>query len=217
MIVQWYGNFTPTGLLSQSMNAIRFLVLYCGTVIRLHSEAKWKRPLPYFMNPAEFAAYLIPKKDKIFRFARAILSDVSEAEDATQDIFEKLWREQDRLQDIKNLDAFIMVSVRNLCYDRLRRRKLQTSKLDEVKAQSATAVVGFSPDTLDIRAVLLRVMEALPPKQRAILHLRDVEGYDIDEIASIVEMGEPSVRVLLSRARQSVRVRLIEIMEYGTK
>lgn len=169
------------------------------------------------MNPAEFAAYLIPKKDKIFRFARAILSDVSEAEDATQDIFEKLWRERERLQDIKNLDAFIMVSVRNLCYDRLRRRKLQVSKLDEVKAESATAAVGFSPDILDMRAVLLRVMEALPPKQRAILHLRDVEGYDIDEIASIVEMAEPSVRVLLSRARRSVREKLTQIMEYGTK
>ena len=75
------------------------------------------------MDQAEFAARLIPLKDKIFRFARAILSDVSEAEDVTQDVFEKLWKSRGSLDGCTNLEAFVMVSVRNLCYDRLRSRR----------------------------------------------------------------------------------------------
>lgn len=156
-------------------------------------------------------------KDKIFRFARAILSDVSEAEDVTQDIFEKLWREREKCEEVRNLDAFVMVSVRNLCYDRLRHLRLQEKNIAGLKAETASVTAGFSTDDIDMEALLLRIMDSLPPKQRIIIHLRDIEGYDIDEIAPIVGMGEPTVRVLLSRARRSVRDKLTVIMEYGTK
>lgn len=169
------------------------------------------------MDPTEFAARLMPMKDKIFRFARSILSDVSEAEDATQDIYEKLWREHEKLEGVGNLDAFVMVSVRNLCYDRIRRRQSQERNINGLKAETPDSTMGFSPDNVDTKEILLRLMETLPAGQRAIIHLRDIEGYDIDDIASIVDMGAPTVRVLLSRARKSVRDRLIAMMEYGTK
>lgn len=169
------------------------------------------------MNPTEFAERLIPMKDKIFRFARAILADVSEAEDVTQDIFERLWKDHEKLEGISNIDGFVMVSVRNLCYDKMRRKKVYDKKMDGLHTDTTCATTSFSTDNMDTREILLQLMDTLPEKQRTIIHLRDIEDYDIDEIASIVDMEGPTVRVLLSRARKSVRNRLIAIMEYGTK
>ena len=157
------------------------------------------------MDQAEFAARLIPLKDKIFRFARAILSDVSEAEDVTQDVFEKLWKSRGSLDGCTNLEAFVMVSVRNLCYDRLGMLRNETDN----------AAQEWATDHLDTHELLRRAMETLPEKQRTIMHLRDIENYDIDRIAEIVGMEGPTVRVLLSRARKRVRERFKAIMDYG--
>ena len=55
----------------------------------------------------------------------------------------------------------------------------------------------------------------LPEKQRAIIQLRDIEGYNYNEIAEIMEMDEASVRVTLSRARKSIKEKLIKIGENG--
>ena len=160
------------------------------------------------MDQAEFAARLIPLKDKIFRFARAILSDVSEAEDVTQDVFEKLWKSRG------SLDAFVMVSVRNLCYDRLRSRRTKQEKLGMLRNETDNAAQEWATDHLDTHELLRRAMETLPEKQRTIMHLRDIENYDIDRIAEIGMEG-PTVRVLLSRARKRVRERFKAIMDYG--
>ena len=159
------------------------------------------------MDQAEFAARLIPLKDKIFRFARAILSDVSEAEDVTQDVFEKLWKSRGSLDGCTNLEAFVMVSVRN--------RRTKQEKLGMLRNETDNAAQEWTTDHLDTHELLRRAMETLPEKQRTIMHLRDIENYDIDRIAEIVGMEGPTVRVLLSRARKRVRERFKAIMDYG--
>jgi RNA polymerase sigma-70 factor (ECF subfamily) len=55
----------------------------------------------------------------------------------------------------------------------------------------------------------------LPDKQRIIIHLRDVEGYEFEEIAQIIESDEASVRVNLSRARKRVKEQLLNAINYG--
>ena len=47
--------------------------------------------------------------------------------------------------------------------------------------------------------------------------MRDIEGYEMDEIANLLESDEASVRVNISRARKSIREQLIKIMNYGVK
>ena len=167
------------------------------------------------MDQIEFSARLLPMKDKIFRFARSIVSDETEAEDVTQDIFEKLWARRDTLDTCTNLDGFVMSSVRNLCYDRLRNRQMRTGKMESIKADSPTSTKGHSPETRDAAEIVGKLIEVLPDKQRTIIHLRDVEGYEIDDISAVVGMDAPTVRVLLSRARNSVRENMIKIMNYG--
>ena len=60
-------------------------------------------------------------RDKMFRFARSILNRRDEAEDVTHDTIEKLWRRREFLDGCRDVEAFAMTSLRNGCYDRLRR------------------------------------------------------------------------------------------------
>ena len=58
-------------------------------------------------------------------------------------------------------------------------------------------------------------MEALPKLQKIVLQLRDVEQYDFETIAQITELSEGAVRVALSRARKTLRKKLIKAHQHG--
>jgi RNA polymerase sigma-70 factor (ECF subfamily) len=58
-------------------------------------------------------------------------------------------------------------------------------------------------------------MEQLPEQQKMVLQLRDVEQYDFEEICELLDMKPTAVRVTLSRARKTVREKLIEKHNYG--
>jgi RNA polymerase sigma-70 factor (ECF subfamily) len=60
-----------------------------------------------------------------------------------------------------------------------------------------------------------KIMEELPEQQKLVLQLRDVEEYDFKEIADLLEMQPTAVRVALSRARKTVRDKLMQKHSYG--
>lgn len=154
-------------------------------------------------------------KDKIFRFARSIVADEAEAEDITQDIYEKLWVRRSSLSECTNLEGFVMSSVRNLCYDRIRSRQMKTVKMEVLKAESPAHADNIRPDVMDTREIIGKLIDRLPEKQRTVIHLRDIEGCGMDTIAEAIDMDPATVRVLLSRARKTVREELTKIMNYG--
>ncbi len=58
------------------------------------------------------------------------------------------------------------------------------------------------------------IIQSLPEQQRMIIHLRDIEEYDLDEIAEIMELNMNTIRVNLSRARKKVREKLTKTYNY---
>ena len=85
--------------------------------------------------------------------------------------------------------------------------------------ESITAMADGDNETTtnDMAMITRRLISQLPEKQRLAIHMRDIEGYEMDEIASLLESDEASVRVNISRARKSVREQLIKLMNYGVK
>ena len=57
--------------------------------------------------------------------------------------------------------------------------------------------------------------DELPEKQRMIVQLRDIENYEFEEIARILDMEPTAIRVTLSRARKTLRERFIKKQNYG--
>ncbi len=64
--------------------------------------------------------------------------------------------------------------------------------------------------TGEMRTILAAALDELPPRQRIVITLRDVEGYTYDEVCSILAISAGNQRVLLHRARASVRGALEE-------
>ena len=60
----------------------------------------------------------------------------------------------------------------------------------------------------ETREVLERAIESLPPTQRAVISLRDIEGWSADEVCNALTLSETNQRVLLHRARSTVRAAL---------
>lgn len=167
------------------------------------------------VNGQEFNIRIVAFKDRMFRFAKSILRDSSEAEDATQDTLEKLWRRRESLDRCDNIDAFVIASVKNVCYDRLRSRRAADRRNEVIRRTAPATVSPQRLDDCDLRELLERTIAALPDRQREAMHLRDIEGCDMEEIAQIMGCDQDTVRVTLSRARKRIKEEMLKIMNYG--
>lgn len=168
------------------------------------------------MDKAEFEKIIRSVEDRAFRLALSMLADRDEAEDAVQDVLEKLWRNRTTAGNYQNPQAFVLASVRNLCVDRIRNRNMRREKADNiVRSSERTAEIGEGIDTRDINEAIARIIAELPEKQKTVIHLRDIEEMEYADIARITGMDETNIRVALSRARKAVRDELVKIMNYG--
>lgn len=168
------------------------------------------------MTQSEFLDIVMPFKNKIFRLAKRLLVSREEAEDATQEIFMKLWHNRDQMEGYRNIEAFAMTMTKNFCLDRLKSKHSQNLKIvhNNYQADSSLQKQVEVQDSLDwVGKILLE----LPEQQQIIIQLRDVEQYEFSEIAKMLDMNETAIRVALSRARKAIREKLIKTHNYGVK
>ncbi len=164
------------------------------------------------MTAHEFNKHIVPLGDKLFRLAMSLLHDRDGAQDVVQDIMESMWRRRDALSTVVSVEAYVMRSMRNLCLDRLRVARQREEHLHSVAHLTNTSVGAESG--FDIKELVERYVSELPEQQRTILHLRDVEGYEFDDIGAILSMESSAVRVALSRARRQIRNKIQNALDY---
>jgi RNA polymerase sigma-70 factor (ECF subfamily) len=109
-------------------------------------------------------------------------------------------------------EAYILTSARNLCLDRLRGRRPRVEISPEMAAMEAD---GTRPDEGEMTEIVTRLVASLPEGQRTVIRLRDVECMEVDQIAAVMGMQPAAVRMALSRARTSVKERLVKILNHG--
>ncbi len=159
---------------------------------------------------------LLPIKDKAFRFARKMLNSSDNAKDVVQDMFEKLWKIKEDLNKYNSIEAVAIKITKNLCLDRLKHEKQKNHKLKIVKANSTVRLDNNSEfENKNTIEIITDLIEKLPEKQKMIIHLRDVEDFELSEIAEIMDLDNAAIRVNLSRARKRIKKQLIETMNYG--
>ncbi|MCX2720215.1 RNA polymerase sigma factor [Lentiprolixibacter aurantiacus] len=167
------------------------------------------------MTQSEFLNVVMPFKDKLYRLAKRLLVSSEEAEDATQEILMKLWSNNKSIGKYKNVEAFAMTMTKNFCLDRLKSKQSSNLKLVHSNYHDGATSLQRQVEAKDSVSWVERIMEDLPEQQKMVLQLRDVEEYDYDEIAKLLEMKPTAVRVTLSRARKAVREKLLEKHRYG--
>lgn len=152
--------------------------------------------------------------DDVYRFSRSILGNAEDAEDATQEILLKLWR---NLSDVSTMQArgWIMKTTRNHCLNMLRRRSRAAGVLsggdcdmDGITDESSRGAEAVFYGT-EIRSRIDRALNLLPEKLKSVFILYEVNGLKYREIAGCLDIPVNSVKVYLSRSR----ARLKEILE----
>ena len=168
------------------------------------------------MSEKAYIEFISGLKDTVFRLARSIVCSEAEAEDVVQDLFERVWRARDAVLTSEYPRAYVCRMAHNLAIDRQRQQARERSFAKERPTNMAS---DGNRDTniVDITTLTLQFIGELPEKQRIAIHMRDVEGYEIEEIAKILECDDASVRMNLSRARKTIRERLINSIDYGVK
>ena len=167
------------------------------------------------MTQSSFLKVVLPFKDKVFRLAKRLLVSKEEAEDATQELFFKLWKNKEKITDYKNVEAFAMTMTKNYCYDRLKSKQASNLRLIHTNYKEKETALDKRIEYRDSINQVHQLIENLPEQQKVIIQLRDIEQYDFDEICNMVNMKPTAVRVALSRARKTIREELIKKHNYG--
>jgi len=158
------------------------------------------------MTRKEFESDILPLSRTLYRYAFRFLSNKEDAEDAVQEIFLKLWKMRDKLSDYRNIQAFTITVTRNHCLDRLRKKKMDYI-IDNGNDDIRTSDMNFETrmENSEKFRIILEIIETLPENYRSVIQLRDIEGYEYEELAEKLDLDIGNLRVTLSRARKMVR------------
>lgn len=146
--------------------------------------------------------------DRLVRLARSVVGD-ADAEDAVQDALVRAWS---KLPGLRRPDAFstwVARVVLRRCF-RYRRRRPRLTALDDAPEPRHHSGVDAG---LDVE----RLLAALAPRQRAVMHLTAVEGLADSEIAELMGITPASVRSHRRRARQALEARMADFTRGRTE
>ncbi|HSH50212.1 MAG TPA: sigma-70 family RNA polymerase sigma factor [Bacteroidales bacterium] len=158
------------------------------------------------MTAEAFKENVLPLNRKLLGFANHFMKDIDDAKDIVQEIYIKLWNMRNKLDKYNSIEALAMRMTRNLCLDKIKLKKTIPLNGNINKEKDTSYLDKEQHEELNI--VVKRVKKAinlLNEPQKTIIQLRDIEGYDYEEIAQILKMNVNTVRVSLSRARKKIR------------
>ena len=155
----------------------------------------------------EFKVLCQRHRDEIYRYARALLANTADAEDAAQEVLLRLWNHLPRLNPF-NLRAWLLRTTHHYCLDQIRRRSNLAEPMlsdHETLAERADELAvdpGVAADSSTRLEQARRALAKLPENLRSVFILYEVNGLRYREIAETLEIPVNSVKVYLLRARE---------------
>jgi RNA polymerase sigma-70 factor (TIGR02960 family) len=175
-------------------------------------------------DEAAFAALVDRHRRELHVHCYRMLGSYEEAEDLVQETFLRAWRRRDSFQGGPGLRAWLYRIATNACLDELRRSRRRAPSLHSFaevpwlqpypdRLLDEMAPSDSQPDAEvvareTIELTFLAVIQLLPPRQRAVLLLRDVLGWSAAETASALGSSVAAANSALQRARATLRQRL---------
>lgn len=133
------------------------------------------------------------------------LANKAEAEDVTQEVFERMWRNIDKVSADEALPWLLSVA-KNRCIDCLRQRKHHSDDLLDVQLcqRAQDTPEGFLA-TLNLSQWLKRAVYSLTEPYRSLVVYFDLQQLSVKEVAEKMSMSENQVKVYVFRARKKMR------------
>ena len=158
-------------------------------------------------------------KIKVYNTAAGFLTNESDAEDITQEVFIQVFRSIKHFKEKSELSTWIYRITITKCLDQLRKKKTKKrfafftdifEKNDSKKKDSFINYEhpGVETDKKELSARLFREIDKLPENQRIAFVLNTVEQLGYREVSEIMETSVPAVESLISRAKANLKKRL---------
>jgi len=168
---------------------------------------------------AAFEALVRRYDRNVFRIAQHITQNREDAEDVVQDAFLKAYQNLGQFQGQSKFYTWLVRIAVNEALMRLRRRRPErmVSIDEDLKTEEDSMpreIADWSPNPeqqytqAELKEILGKTIQGLPPSFRTVFVLRDVEGLSTEETAVALELSVPAVKSRLLRARLQLRERL---------
>ena len=141
--------------------------------------------------------------DDVMRFAVRCGCRREDCEDAVQEALASLWSHRETVDAVK-AKSYLMGAA----YRRLMSHFRHEAVVQEYATMTVQQVSQMPDEGFDLKDAIERSLQTLPEAQRAILQLRDVEGYSYAEIGEALSLSDKQVQVYLFRARVAMRKQL---------
>ena len=143
----------------------------------------------------------------MYACAMMLLRDEDEAADCVQDALIRLWESRSRLAEIEKPEAYCLTAVKRQALDAIRRRgRMQESNVDISNIDLPGSLTPHDEAVArdDLR-LACQLIGQLAPRQREVVELSALSGYDNAEIAAATGISDENIRELLSRGRSRLR------------
>ncbi|NJC27097.1 RNA polymerase sigma factor [Neolewinella antarctica] len=155
-----------------------------------------------------FLAAYAQVHEGFLRYCSALAFERMDVEDLVQDALLAAYKKFDELTEPAKLQGYLIRVARNRSVSFFRSSR-QKAELTDLHAQRLTAR-GAGPEELADVHLLYRAIHKLPAKQRDAVLLYEISGYPQREIAELLGVSEPAVKMLLQRARKKLTAILTE-------
>ena len=147
---------------------------------------------------------------KVFTFVLSLVKSKANAQDITQNIFMKLWKNRKKLEHIKSMDDYLFILSKNACMDYFRKasrkKEISTDVFDEFLLSRIVSSPEKRIDALSDIEELRHVIDSLPSKRRDIFIMSRFDGLSNDEIASILGVSKKTVENQISLATKKIKI-----------
>lgn len=162
----------------------------------------------------EFVEYFAARRDAVRASAYLLCGDWHRADDLAQTAFIALYRRWDKVRDRRALDAYLRKTLVRAVIDESRRpwrRERFTREVPDI----ADKAVGHPElgDVVATRTTLLDGLARVPPRQRAVLVLRFLEGLDVHDTAAALGCTEGTVKSQTARGLTALRTHLGDFID----
>ena len=143
----------------------------------------------------------------MYACAMMLLRDEDEAADCVQDALIRLWESRSRLAEIEKPEAYCLTAVKRQALDAIRRRgRMQESNVDISNIDLPGSLTPHDEAVArdDLR-LACQLIGQLAPRQREVVELSALSGYDNAEIAAATGISDENIRVLLTLGRSRLR------------
>jgi len=164
-------------------------------------------------DDSAFTTLVTRYQPAVFRWALMFARDPDEAEDVAQEVFVRAHRLLSQYRSDGSLEAWLYAITRRAAYQTLRTRKRRSRLALSPGARPLREVYTTDPggrvDRERAAAVIREMFSELPPRQREIFDLIDLQGLTPAEVAERTGMKAVSVRANLFKARSTIRARFL--------